>query len=271
MTRKLLILLTLIALCAGTALAQDESEDEPPDCPSFEGSSAEVRTGYYMGEGEGFTRSGQVQSAIFSYTCIIEVIDDDYLPAYVRRAVLYTQRREYELAIEDYAAIIQRDSGSVAAHNNRGIVYALMADYESALEDFNDAVELDSEFVIGLNNRAVLYALQGDYQAALDDLDAAIEISGIDDILALIRDPERDDEEEIPEFTRADSLSFALRGIVRSWQALDNYNDYMTLTGGGDNRIQSAAGALESRFTFELRLDDGAWLMTASFPDEEAK
>jgi hypothetical protein len=49
-------------------------------------------------------------------------------------------------------------------------------------------------------------------------------------------------------------------------QARDNYTAYLTLMrGSADSRIESASGALESRFTFELRLDDGTWLYAASF------
>ncbi|MEQ8677212.1 MAG: tetratricopeptide repeat protein [Aggregatilineales bacterium] len=273
MNRKLLILLTVVLLAlpmlAVPVFAQDDEEEELPDCPAFEDSSNDVRVAYYMGEGEGFIRSGQTQAAINSYTCIIRVIDDDYLPAYVERAVLYSQRREYERSIEDYDAIIARDSSSVPAFNNRGIVQFLMQEYEAALEDFDRAIQLESDSVIALNNRSVLHTMMGDYEAALTDLDSAADSSGIGDILALIEDPERDTSEELPEFNREDAITYALRGIVRSRQALDEYNDYFTvLRGGGDGRIQSAAGALESRFTFELRLDDGSWLMSISFSEE---
>ena len=267
MTQKLLLILALLSLIAVPVLGQGEVE-EPPECPAFEGSSTDVRTGYYMGEGQGLARSGQAHAAITSYTCIIEVIDEDYLPAYVRRAILYTQVRDYEAALEDYTAIIQRDSTSVAAHNNRGIVYFLQTEYEEALADFNRALELDSEFVIGYNNRAVLHTLQGDFQAAMDDLDTAIEVSGIEEKVTVAENIQPGSDQELPEFTRAEVLSLALRGIVRSHQALDNYNDYITLNQGGDQRVVSAAGALDSRFTFEMRLDDGSWLMPANFEEE---
>ena len=274
MNRKMLnllmvFLLALPLLLALPTLAQDDEEEELPDCPAFEGSSTDVRVAYYMGEGDGFVSSGQTQAAIASYTCIIRVVDEDYVPAYIERAVLYSQRRDYERAIEDYDAIIARDSSSVPALNNRGIVYFLMAEYEDALADFDRAIQLDSNSVIAHNNRAVLHTLMGDYDAALADLDSAAEASGIGDILALIEDPDRDTSEELPEFNREDAMTYALRGIVRSREALDEYNDYFTvLRGGGDGRIQSAAGALESRFTFELRLDDGSWLMSISFPED---
>ena len=53
---------------------------------------------------------------------------------------------------------------------------------------------------------------------------------------------------------------------MNSLKALQNYEDYITLTrSGADSRITSAAGMLESQFTFELRLDDGSWLLQANY------
>jgi hypothetical protein len=94
--------------------------------------------------------------------------------------------------------------------------------------------------------------------------------SGIESIVAELEDPDRSSDAPFPEFEREAAVTYALRGLVRSLQAVANYQDYRVLSpGGGDARIQSAAGALESRFSFELRLDDGSWLMTASFFDGE--
>jgi len=70
----------------------------------------------------------------------------------------------------------------------------------------------------------------------------------------------------VPAFDPDHALSYALLGIVYEMRARDNYSAYMLLLGGdADQRIQSAAGALESRFSFDLRLDDGTWLFAASF------
>jgi len=271
MIKKFGLLALLITLIISVpVMAQDDVvEEEPPDCPSFEGSSVDVRVGYYMGEGEAFRLSGQTQRAIDSFTCIIAVVDDDYIPAYINRASLFAQRRLYEESIEDYTTIIDLDSRSVPAFNNRAIINAVIGEYELAMDDFNQVISIDSNFVTGYNNRAVLYTLVEDYDSALADLEQALEISGIADILALIQDPERDTDIELPEFTNEEAQTYALFGIIYSAQALDNYQSYLTLVGqNSDQRIQSAAGALESRFTFELRLDDGSWLMVASFAPE---
>lgn len=266
MNKRLFILtLLLVVSLLGTPLLVMAQEDEL-ECTAFPDSSSDVRTSYYMGEGAGYFASGQLSSAIDSYTCVIEQIDGSYLPAYINRAVTYTERRTYEAAVEDYTRAIELAPNLSAAYNNRGIVYAAQQEYELALADFARVLDLDGNDVSGYNNRAVLYAIQGEFALAIADLEQAINTSGIDDIVAELTDPDRSPEAEDPEYDRDHAQSYALLGIVYSARALDNYQTYLLLTGSsGDQRIQSAAGALESRFTFELRLEDGTWLLTANF------
>ncbi len=269
----LFTLIAMLLLSAIPLLAQDEAaeEEEPPECPAFEDSSADVRRSYYMGEGTAFIDAGQTSRAIESFTCIVELIDPSYAPAYIERAAAYTNRRLYEDAIEDFTALIDLGERTVVAYNNRGIVHVAMNEYELALADFDSALGIDASYVPSLNNRGVLLAFDGQYDEALATFDRVVAATDVSEALEALRDEERDREENpIPDYTRAEAQAYALMGVVRSAQALDSYEDYLTLVGGGaDGRIQSAAGALESRFTFELRLDDGTWLLSGSFDAEE--
>lgn len=246
-----------------------EATPEPPRepiCLEFRGSPDDVRIGYYMGEGAAYASTGELSRALFSFTCVITEIDERYIPAYISRAGLLARQRDFEAALADYTRILELDGDSIAAFNNRGIIYMARGEYDEALTDFNRALQLDGEFLIGLNNRAVLYAVRGDYPAAIADLERAIEITGIDDVYAALLNPEIEDPEE---YNPGDARPYALLGVIYSNFALDNYRRYLTLDPRGDFRIQSAAGALESRFTFELRLDDGSWLLEARFEEEE--
>jgi len=269
MNKRLILTLSvlLILIIAIPLVAQDdEAEEELPDCPVFEDQSTEVRTSYYMGEGLGYLRSNQLSSAIFSFTCIIRVIDEDYVPAYMTRAVAFTRQRDYEAAIEDYTSAIDLDSSLIQAYNNRGVAYVLLTEFQEAKADFDQVLELDSSNVAGVNNRSVLHILEDEFDEAIALLEQAVDISGIDDVYAELTNPDRPNDAPEVEFDRNDARSYALLGIVRSAQALDEYQKYLFLTGNGaDSRIQSAAGAMESRFTFELRLDDGSWLLTLDF------
>jgi tetratricopeptide (TPR) repeat protein len=263
--KSMLFLLTMVIMFAVPALAQETSEDELV-CDAFADSGQETRVSYYMGEGAGFLGSGQYARALESYTCVIEQVDENFVGAYIGRAVAHTARQEYELAIEDYTSAIALDGSLTAAYNNRGIVNAAIGEYELALADFDAALAQDSNYILAYNNRAVIRAVQGDYAAALADLDQGIGLSGIDAVVTDLSNPDRAPGAPTPEFNPDHAQAYALRGIIYSAQALDNYADYLLLRGSqGDQRIQSAAGALESRFTFELRLDDGTWLLSADF------
>ncbi len=265
-TRILLLLALLLTLVPATfALAQEgEQEEEQLNCPAYAGDATEVRVSYYMGEGAAFMNSGQYSSAIYSYSCIIQQIDDTHVPAYLNRAVAHTARRTYELALEDYSTAIQLDSSNIPAFNNRGIVYAAILEYEEALADFNRVLELDGGYVLGYINRGVIYAAQGEYALAIADFEEAISLSGVDSAVADLTNPDRPEDAPRPDYELDHARAYALLGIVYSQISLENYENYLLLTGAqADPRIQSAAGSLESRFTFELRFDDGTWLLAA--------
>lgn len=262
---KHVLVLLVIALLALPALAQEEAEDELI-CDAFPGAAQDIRVSYYMGEGAGFLAARQYASATDSYSCIIEQVDANFVGAYVGRAVAAAARQEYEDSIADYTRAIDLDGGLLAAYNNRGIVHAALGEYEEALSDFDFVIAQDSGYVLAYNNRAVIRGILGDYDAALADLEQSIQISGIQAVVDDLSNPDRAPGAPIPDFNPDHAQAYALRGIIYSAQALDNYAAYITLRGSrSDQRIQSAAGALESRFTFELRLDDGTWLLSADF------
>lgn len=240
--------------------------EPPPNCPVLQGESQDSRTSYYMGEGVGYMTSGLLSDAIFSFTCVIRVVNADYVPAYMMRAAAYVRRQEFEKAIQDYTRASQLDPNLLSAFNNRGIVYTALTDYDRAQRDFDKVLELDADSILGLNNRSVLYAIRGDYDTAIELLQKAIDISGIEGVYAQLTDPQRASDAPPIEYDTLNARAYALLGVMYSARALDNYQKYLFLTrGNGDARIQSAAGALESQFTFEMRLDSGTWLLVADY------
>lgn len=268
--RTIFAIILLLLVCAPlTAMAQEEEPELI--CESLPDSAADLRVSYYMGEGAAYFASSNLGQAEHSFSCVVEQIDPGYLPGWLSRAIVYTEQRNYDLAIEDYTSAIEIDSGLLPAFNNRGIVYTAQAKYDEALADFNHVLDIDGSSILGLTNRAVVYALQGEYELAIADLEMAIAESDIESVVAELSDPNRAGDAPRPEYDTDDAQAYALLGIIYSGRALDNYRKYLLLTGSsGDFRVQSAAGALESRFTFELRLDDGTWLLAADFaPGEE--
>ncbi len=243
--------------------------EPPPNCPVFQSESKDIRTSYYMGKGFGFMTSGVLSDAILSFTCVIRVVDGNYVPAYMMRAAAYVREQEFDRAIQDYTRVTQLQPALPDAYNNRGIVYTALKDYDRAQRDFDKVLEIDAKSILGLNNRSVLYAVVGDYDNAISLLQKAIDISGIATVYAQLTDPKRPNDAKPIEFDPINARAYALLGVMYSARALDNYHKYLFLTGGnGDGRIQSAAGALESQFTFDMRLDSSTWLLVANFSIE---
>jgi len=266
MLKKLFLILTLLLLVVPTLAQDTDEEEEEYYCPAFTSASAVERTSYYMGEGSAYMQRGDYTAAINSYGCIITEIDASYRDAYLNRAAAYSERRIYEEAIEDYDEAIRLDSSFAPSFNNRAIVYMAMEEYDDARSDFNQAINLDSNYTAAYINRGILLGTLEEYDAAQSDFERAIDIAGLADIVAELRDPDRPDDAEFPIFDRNAARAYALIGIVESHRALASYDDYMILLPGrADGRIQSAAGALRSRFNFELRFDNGTWMLVADF------
>lgn len=280
--RLLILIVLLLSVVALPTLAQDETETEEEEitanltdeqlerCTAFPDASADVRTSYYMGEATAFMQTRQVQSAIVSYSCVIQRIDDTYLDAYLNRAIAYYERRDFERAILDYSSVIELDPNFLPAINNRGVIYIAQDEFELALDDFNRVLDQDSSFVPSLTNRGLVHALEDDYDAALADFEQLITEADLAAVLEELRDPDRPSDAEDPEFDRDAARAYALIALVYERIALDNYEDYLALFGNrSDGRIQSAAGALQSRFRFDLRFDDGAFVLIAEVNPEE--
>jgi len=270
-----LVLSIAIALVGAAAFAQD-AEEEERDCPSFESAAPEVRRSYYMGEAFAFVRTGQYGAALNSYSCIIEQIDEDYIDAYLNRAIVHTLRQSYDLAIEDYTAAIDIDGNFAPAYLNRAVAHMARQEFEEAMEDFDRAIEIDPEYSYGYNNRGVLHAANEDYDLALEDWQRVIEIEGFADILELREeqrqaniDGETFDEDRIPDYDQNLIRVYAFMGMVDVRTALEDFDDYLLLAGSrADSRLENAAGSLASRFEFDLRFDD-TWILAADFIGDE--
>lgn len=274
----LLALLALLMMGVVAVMAQDaptEEEEELLDCPEFEDSSADVRIGYYMGEGEAYENSGSLASAIYSYSCLIQQVDEDYVPAYINRALLHTSRRSFDLAIEDYTIILDLEPENVGAINNRGLVYMARQELEEALADFDLAIDTDSEYIPAYVNRGVYYASEDEFALALEDFQMVIDLAGLQDVIDWIEAPTQDDEGnaidkgERPEYDSTYARVYAMMGVLDAMDALEDWDTYFQLVGGGDRRIQNAAGSFESQLQFDLRFDDGTWVIFDDFVEPE--
>lgn len=278
MTRRVFVLATLIALFSLSTLAHAQQatptplpEEPPPNCPGFQGEPREIRTGYYMGEGITYLVNNQLSQAKNSFACIVRVIDTGYVPGWMGRARVNTRLVEYERAFADLNRAIQIDPDLPAAYNDRGYIFMLWRDYPRAENDFERALEIDPDYTAAFSNLAVAYIVQGQYEEAISLLEDKINTTNIDGILDQLRDPDYDPDSPIL-YDPLHARLYALLGIVYERQSLDRFQNYMEIFNRSqrfpDDRIAQTAGALESRFTFELRLDDGSWLLLSNYPDD---
>ena len=263
----------LMVLCALPALAQDATPTatpEPlPNCPAFTDQPNNVRTGYYMGEGIANLNANRLDEAELSFTCIIRITDPNYVQAYLARAVVFEDMRKFDKALDDYNSALQHNPGSIVGRNNRGIVLTIIGDYDTAGADFDRVLQTNSKYLPAINNRSIIYALKGDYDLAVALIDKGITASGVTDLLAQARDPKRPSNAKPLDVDANAMQLYALKGILESSHALDSFHAYADLasvsTHFADDRIISAAGSLESRLTFDLRLDDGTWMIRSDF------
>lgn len=285
--KKLTLVLALIALLITgvfAVIAQEtpDEEEELLDCPAFEDSAPDVRVGFYMGEGLAYENTGQLSSAIYSYSCLIQQVDDSYIPAYIQRALIHTSRRSFDLAIEDYTTLLELDSNLVGAINNRGLVYMARQEFEEALADFELAIDTDASYIPAYINRGVYYATQEQYDLALADFQTVVDLAGLQAVIDWLEAPTEDDEGnpidkgEIPDYERDYVRVYAMMGMIDQIEALDDYATYLRIAGGtADRRIESNAGDIRSRFQFDLRFDDGSWVIFDDFvepePEEETE
>lgn len=264
----------LAALAAIPVAAQEETAtpEPPPNCPAFEGEASDVRTGYYMGEGIAYLNGNRLGEAELSFTCIIRVIDSSYVPAYLARGEVYMNMREFEKAITDFSDAFLRDNNSVVALNNRGIVQTILGEYDAAAADFDRAMQIDADYLPAYNNRSIIYTLQGEFDEAITLINQGIDRSGTNQALATARDPNRAPDAEPVEVDPSGLRLLALRGILESARSLESFASYIDLANASgrfpDERISAAAGSIESRLTFELRLDDGSWMIRGDFQSE---
>jgi tetratricopeptide (TPR) repeat protein len=103
--------------------------------------------------------------------------------AFNNRGNAYTNKGDYDRAIQDYARSIALDPNFVRAFNNRGVAYRRKGDYDRALADFNESIKLNPKYANAFANRAETYLKLGRYDRAGTDFDEAIKLQPeLDDV-----------------------------------------------------------------------------------------
>lgn len=105
------------------------------------------------------------------------VQSSNVVSVYSYRAYQYSQRGQFDKALEMYDGAIKLNGELAGLYANRGGTYYQLGDEVNALHDLNHALDLDPQSIHALLNRAVIYEKQAKYSLALDDLNKALSIN----------------------------------------------------------------------------------------------
>jgi tetratricopeptide (TPR) repeat protein len=97
--------------------------------------------------------------------------------AYYNLAILYANKRQYELAIRDSTAAIQLNPKFANAYHNRGSCYADIGDFDKAIADYSKAIQFDPRSASTFYNRALAYDHIEKIDKAIADYNRVIRIT----------------------------------------------------------------------------------------------
>jgi tetratricopeptide (TPR) repeat protein len=100
----------------------------------------------------------------------------NFATAYLNRANIYAQRRQYKLAFADYGAAVARDPRNPLIPYNRGNAYLDTRRYQPAIADYTRAIKLDGKFALAYRNRGIAHEKRGNTRAAAKDYRRALAI-----------------------------------------------------------------------------------------------
>ncbi len=128
----------------------------------------------YLNRGAAYKELNQIQESINDLKQSIKLLPS--FGAHYNLANIYTNEKEYALAIENYSAAIQLDPQHALAYNNRGVVNSTQKNYAEAVKDFNKAIEIDPTLLDPYYNQAVCYFLLNNTDAALASYNQVIHL-----------------------------------------------------------------------------------------------
>ncbi|HZU69829.1 MAG TPA: serine/threonine-protein kinase [Ktedonobacteraceae bacterium] len=95
----------------------------------------------WVKEGVAYRKAGRYQEAIAAYNQAI-VLDSNYALAYNNRGNIYSDLKDYRLAIANFNQAISL-APNATRYANRGLAYYYLQDYYRAIQDFDRALQLD--------------------------------------------------------------------------------------------------------------------------------
>lgn len=129
----------------------------------------------YLNLGVAYTERGQFDQAVETYSRLLEMAVN--AEAFGNRGNVYNRMGQYDLAIQDYKKALAIKPQSSQIHSNRGDAYFGLGRYDLAMEDYNQAIQLNPKYVAAYVGRALVHQKMGHDDLAIKDFDAATEIN----------------------------------------------------------------------------------------------
>ena len=108
--------------------------------------------------------------------------------AYEKRAQIYYEQKNYELADNDYKQIIRLDQGGVMGYMGIGRNRNAQKQWDEAIEQFNFVANMYNDYSSAYSFRAEAYIGKEKWAEATDDIIKALSINGDNKAFALMQD-----------------------------------------------------------------------------------
>lgn len=108
--------------------------------------------------------------------------------AYEKRAQIYYEQKNYELADNDYKQIIKLDQGGVMGYMGIGRNRNAQKQWDEAIEQFNFVANMYNDYSSAYSFRAEAYIGKEKWAEATDDIIKALSINGDNKAFALMQD-----------------------------------------------------------------------------------
>jgi tetratricopeptide (TPR) repeat protein len=96
--------------------------------------------------------------------------------AFANRGRAWSDKGQYDRAVEDLDNAVRLDPNFADAFNYRGVARVAQGQYEQAVQDFGQAIKIDPNYAIAIYNRGLALQTLGRKDAAAKDFAAAKQV-----------------------------------------------------------------------------------------------
>jgi tetratricopeptide (TPR) repeat protein len=96
--------------------------------------------------------------------------------AYNGRAIAWSEKGEYDLAIKNYNEAIRLNPHDAGLVSNRGNALAEKKEFDRAINDYDYAIRLNPKYAAAFVSRSIAWNAKKEYERALKDCDEAIRL-----------------------------------------------------------------------------------------------